>query len=45
MSELDIVVVPFRQKIRGTLKKHGIRLGHFLEKIAHYVQDIVTYIG
>ena len=33
MSKLDIVVVPFRQKNRGTIKQLGIRLGRFLEKI------------
>ena len=33
MSNLDIVVVPFRQKIRGTIKQLGIRLGRFLEKM------------
>ena len=33
MSKLDIVVVLFRQKIRGTIKQLGIRLGRFLEKL------------
>ena len=31
MSKLDRVV-PFRQKIRGTIIQLGIRLGRFLEK-------------
>ena len=33
MPKLEIVVVPFRQKIRGTVIQLGTRLGRFLEKI------------
>ena len=33
MSKLDVVVVPFGQNIRGTVKQLGITLGRFLEKI------------
>ena len=40
MFKLDIAMVPFRQKIRGTLKQLGIRLGRSREK---YSKDI-TYL-